>query len=46
MQKDCRSRQRDKPPMVDANGKPYTKRVNAVDDDNIDNSEIAALNWI
>jgi len=48
MQKDCRARRRDKAPMVDANGKPYTKRINAVDEgkDITDNSEVSALNWI
>jgi hypothetical protein len=30
MQKECRSRQRDKAPMVDANGKAYDNRVNNV----------------
>ena len=32
-QKDCRSRQRDRAPMVDAQGKPYQKRVNAIEGD-------------
>jgi DNA-binding protein H-NS len=48
MQKDCRARRRDKAPMVDANGKPYTKKINAVEDgkDATENSEVSALNWI
>ncbi len=31
-QKECRSRLRDKAPMVDANGKPFAKRVNPIND--------------
>ena len=31
MQKVCKSRIRDRAPMVDASGKPFQKRVNAVD---------------
>ena len=43
MQKECRSRIRDRAPMVDANGKPYTKRINAVDnEDGAGNSTAAA----
>jgi hypothetical protein len=34
MQKECRSRQQDKAPMVDARGKPYENRVNNVAEDN------------
>jgi hypothetical protein len=36
IQKVCRSRLRDKAPMVDANGKPFTRRVNAVEDQDED----------
>jgi hypothetical protein len=31
-QKDCNSRRRDRAPMVDAQGKPYQKRINSVED--------------
>lgn len=33
MQKECRSRRRDRAPMVDASGKPFAKQINAVDND-------------
>ena len=49
MQKECRSRQRDGAPMVDASGKPFGKKVNAVDnpadDANIGSVSAPALNW-
>lgn len=32
MQRECRSRKRDRAPLVDANGKPFEKKVNAVED--------------
>jgi hypothetical protein len=34
MQKECRTRQRDKASMVDANGKPYDNWVNNIAKDN------------
>lgn len=49
MQKVCKSRIRDRAPMVDANGKPFTKRINAVsdkDDEENGHAEVSALNWI
>ena len=49
MQKVCRSRQRDGAPMVDVNGKPFGKKVNAVaeenDDHNIGSVSGPGLNW-
>jgi hypothetical protein len=49
MQKVCKSRLRDKAPMVDANGKPFTKRVNAVEgqDEDVAVSTVSGpgLNW-
>ena len=56
MQKECKKRQRDKAPMVDVNGKPFTKNnVHAVDaEDNGGHTDIssvviadqkAGLNW-
>jgi hypothetical protein len=36
-QKECRSRIRDKAPMVDANGKPFTRKINPVSSEEPDN---------
>ena len=54
-QKDCRSRIQDKAPMVDANGKPFAKRINPIGEDEEEPREEAnqnvgsisgpALNW-
>ena len=49
MQKVCKSRLRDKAPLVDANGKPFTRRVNAVEeqDEDVAISTVSGpgLNW-
>lgn len=48
MQKVCKSRMRDGAPMVDASGKPFTRKVNAVDnveDSNIGSVSAPGLNW-
>jgi hypothetical protein len=42
-QKDCRSRIRDKAPMVDASGKPYTRKINPVASENPEADE--AVGW-
>ena len=49
MQKECRSRIRDRAPLVDTNGKPFTKKVHVVTEENEKapaNVEVSALNWI
>ena len=54
MQRECRSRQRDKAPMVDAAGKPFTKKVNVVEDREADDEAVKVgsitpglgLNWV
>ena len=48
MQKECKSRLRDRAPMVDANGKPFPKKVNAVAEESKDfeENEVLALNFI
>lgn len=48
MQRECKSRLRDKAPMVDANGKPFTKKINAVSEkaEDFEDSEVSALNYI
>lgn len=54
-QKDCNSRRRDKAPMVDAQGKPYQKRINAIEGETAEAGKINsvsiepeayALNWM
>ena len=48
MQRECKSRLRDKAPMVDANGKPFAKKINAVSEkaEDFEDSEVSALNYI
>ena len=54
MQKECRSRIRDRAPMVDATGKPFTRKVNAVDEKDATEDAVKVgsitpglgLNWV
>lgn len=46
MQKECHSRRRDNAPMVDVTGKPFGRKVNAVEEkDPIETISSVGLNW-